>query len=545
MLTEIYCSAFGAQKTIPFSAGLNVIQGIGGDSDEDSSNSIGKTTMLKIIDYAFGGTYYADSNEDIIRHVNDHNICFTHKFNGISYYFSRNASNPNVVIRCSDNHYTPKSEISTKEFCKWLLSQYGLQDLQLSFREIVGLYSRIWNKPNKEVNRPLYNHSSQAVRDSIVTLIKLFGKYSTIQELHEQEDYLRKRQNILSKASNYHFLHVPTKAEQSKLEKELLDIQNKISEVKANVKIGSNENYEQLSKSTCELYEQRAILSTQRSRVRRTLQRCKHNMQKLAPLNESVFTPLLEFFPDIDLAHIKEVQSFHDNLRNILLNELKQEEQELLQKLDQLDSLIVSNDQEIEKFTGLPTRTDDALEQLQNMIKRQMDIQSQLALYKDKIAETAQRAEYGKALSEAMDAIVQEIECEINNRIREYSVCITTNNNKAPIFHLGSNKYSYGVEDNTGTGKAYTDLLLFDITILSLTCLPFIIHDSFLFNNIDDFTIQSFLKLYSSFSEKQLFIALDQFYGKENEEIDHILYAATRLVLSSSTTLFGQDWRTT
>lgn len=153
MLTEIYCSAFGAQKTIPFSAGLNVIQGIGGDSDEDSSNSIGKTTMLKIIDYAFGGTYYADSNEDIIRHVNDHNICFTHKFNGISYYFSRNASNPNVVIRCSDNHYTPKSEISTKEFCKWLLSQYGLQDLQLSFREIVGLYSRIWNKPNKEVNR--------------------------------------------------------------------------------------------------------------------------------------------------------------------------------------------------------------------------------------------------------------------------------------------------------------------------------------------------------------------------------------------------------
>ena len=50
MLTEIYCEAFGKTKRIPFFAGLNVIQGIGG-------NSIGKSNALKIIDYAFGGRY--------------------------------------------------------------------------------------------------------------------------------------------------------------------------------------------------------------------------------------------------------------------------------------------------------------------------------------------------------------------------------------------------------------------------------------------------------------------------------------------------------
>ena len=57
MLVEIRCGAFGEVKQVPFSSGLNVIQGISG-------NSIGKSNMLKIIDYAFGGKYYSDSNED-------------------------------------------------------------------------------------------------------------------------------------------------------------------------------------------------------------------------------------------------------------------------------------------------------------------------------------------------------------------------------------------------------------------------------------------------------------------------------------------------
>ena len=77
MLTEIYCEAFGTEKHIPFTLGLNIIQGRGG-------NSIGKSTVLKIIDYAFGGKYYSDSNDDVIKHVGDHEICFAHTFEGIT-----------------------------------------------------------------------------------------------------------------------------------------------------------------------------------------------------------------------------------------------------------------------------------------------------------------------------------------------------------------------------------------------------------------------------------------------------------------------------
>ena len=47
MLTEIICDKF-IQEKIVFKNGLNVVLG-----DEESSNSIGKSTLLLIIDFIF------------------------------------------------------------------------------------------------------------------------------------------------------------------------------------------------------------------------------------------------------------------------------------------------------------------------------------------------------------------------------------------------------------------------------------------------------------------------------------------------------------
>ena len=39
--------------------------------------------------------------------------------------------------------------------------------------------------------------------------------------------------------------------------------------------------------------------------------------------------------------------------------------------------------------------------------------------------------------------------------------------------------YEYNFVDNTGTGNAYANLIIFDLVIFASTVLPFIIHDSF------------------------------------------------------------------
>lgn len=541
MLTEIYCEAFGSQKKIPFSQGLNIIQGYSDESD-GGGNSIGKTNMLKIIDFTFGGKYYSDSNGDVIRHIGEHDICFAHMFNGEEYHFIRSTAEPAKVIYCDDK-YTPKSEWSIQDFCTWLLKQYGIENLKLSFRDVVGLYSRIWNKPNKEVDRPLYNHNAQPVTDAIISLVKLFGDYGPIQELHEHDKYLKKRQIALRNAVSYHLLNVPTKKEYGNMQRQLSEIQKKIQILRANISVASNENIVQLNERGSQLYEQRELLQTQRERKVRELQRCRRNMTNLAPPNEDIFKPLKDFFPEVNVDRIKKIQGFHNQLCSVLMGELKTEEVELQQSLNEIDFALQKNEEQIQELTGLPTQTETALNQILELAAKQEYLLNQLNLYEDKDKDAAQKADNSKTLLQTLGTITAKIQEQINGKILEYSSKIAISNSKAPVLQLTPKNYRYGVEDNTGTGKAYTDLLLFDLAVLSLTQLPILIHDSFLFNNIDNLTIQSFIRLYSRFDDKQIFVALDQLYGKDNEEINNILYNSTRLMLTGHDMLYGKDWR--
>ena len=83
MLIEIYCEKF-LQKRISFTRGLNVILG-----GAKANNSIGKSTLLLIIDYCFGGDAYCKKQEnDILKNIGNHTIYFTFKFGDILYYLS-------------------------------------------------------------------------------------------------------------------------------------------------------------------------------------------------------------------------------------------------------------------------------------------------------------------------------------------------------------------------------------------------------------------------------------------------------------------------
>jgi len=61
MLFEIRSDQFRT-KHIGFHKGLNVILG-----DENATNSIGKSNLLMIIDFAFGGNSLLNHNQDLIK----------------------------------------------------------------------------------------------------------------------------------------------------------------------------------------------------------------------------------------------------------------------------------------------------------------------------------------------------------------------------------------------------------------------------------------------------------------------------------------------
>ena len=108
----------------------------------------------------------------------------------------------------------------------------------------------------------------------------------------------------------------------------------------------------------------------------------------------------------------------------------------------------------------------------------------------------------------------------MNAKLKEINDFIHEDKRTAPEISLTYSKYDYKVFDNTGTGKAYTNLIIFDLAILSLTEIPFIMHDSFLFKNIEKEAVEQLIEHYNSMS-KQIFIAIDMIdmFNQETQDI--------------------------
>lgn len=70
-----------------FHSGLNAVVG-----DEIASNSIGKSTMLMIIDFVFGGEDYIKKNHDTVDQLGHHDFRFVFEFLDKEYFFVRSTN---------------------------------------------------------------------------------------------------------------------------------------------------------------------------------------------------------------------------------------------------------------------------------------------------------------------------------------------------------------------------------------------------------------------------------------------------------------------
>ena len=137
--------------------------------------------------------------------------------------------------------------------------------------------------------------------------------------------------------------------------------------------------------------------------------------------------------------------------------------------------------------------------------------------------------------------ILKDIEEQINSELIRINKEIHTGNKKTPKIKLNKRSYSFDHQDNTGTGKSFSDLIEFDLVLLKLTCLPFLIHDSIVFKNIEDSAVDKIIEQYST-EQKQIFISLDGI-NKYSENSIKILMNNKVVQLNDSRKLFNQDWR--
>src|SRR5690606_19000084 len=119
---------------VRFHQGLNVVLG-----DDNATNSIGKSTLLMLVDFVFGGSTLLEWNRDIVAELGQHHYDFAFEFNDELHRFRRETITPETVYTC-DREYNVLSAMPLDEFNAFLKLAYGLEQSGQTFRAAVGLH---------------------------------------------------------------------------------------------------------------------------------------------------------------------------------------------------------------------------------------------------------------------------------------------------------------------------------------------------------------------------------------------------------------------
>lgn len=534
MLKEIFCSKFKHSK-IEFHKGLNVILG-----DNNGSNSIGKSTMLLIIDYVFGGDTYAKS--DVIDHIGQHEICFSFEFGEVNSYYKRKTAQSKTVF-VTDAHYENEKEISLDDYKKLLLQFYNIDDENISFRNIVGLYSRIYGKDNCNEKFVLSAYSKQSFDDSISRLIKIFGKYPEIQNRKEAKKNSEERYKTFCAAVKMDFIKVySTKKDVDEAEKTLLLEKNDClaleHQLLTDTSVLTPVQLQTISDLKDEMVRVLALKFSHRSK----LGKLQVNIGKLKKKVAIDIERLQIYFPSININEIEKINEFHEGLVNELNKTiLKQitKEKEILESIEKEEEVIRNK---IDSVISLKQANKVVLDKLIELRKSVDNKEKAITDYKKREGLKAEKKDAKDMFEKTQNLILADIQNKLNNEISILNEKVEGKEKQVPLCALSSKSYTYLCSDDSGTGTNFKNLVLFDLAILALTRLPFVMHDTLLLKNIEKKRMDAIMKLYSQEKKKQIFISFDELadYSPTTQKIAEEYKVLT--LSPGGNELFGISW---
>mgnify|MGYP004466584969 CR=1 FL=1 len=538
MLIELSCDKLAENEkpraTIRFKKGLNVVLG-----DANGSNSIGKTTFLMLIDFVFGGNTYVEKAVDVIEHIGVHTVKFAFEFGEDKYYFSR-STNTNQIVNICDASYTAQKEIPLSDYCIFLKNKYGMTQQDLTFREAVTRYSRIYQKDNTDERHPLSLYPGESQEKSVLSLIKLFNYNNQISGIKKQIEECQEKVQLHRLAEKHDFVpSIKNKKEYSAKQKELekLRIEQESFAVHDELQGRTTDEINRIMSLRRALQQLRAG----RSRIENILIRLNDNSNNRNIYFESDFSGLKYLFPDLNLRSLELIEHFHTSITSILSEELVEEIQNRQAELNTIMEQISRIESELHSFDVPSGISRKLLDEYSNRQKSIESIQLQQKHYDGFQQLIADIKEYRKQYSEYMSSIILKLQQEINETMTRINDYVYESTKKSPILGLNEKSYSFITPDDTGTGTLYKSLIVLDLSIFKLTNLPLLIHDSVLFKNIADIPLEHILELYT-LSEKQIFIALDKASSYSDKTAKQLNDNAVLHLSNQGKELFGFSW---
>lgn len=536
MLKQVKCDLFN-HKQIDFHPGLNVILG-----DDEAKNSIGKSSALLVIDFAMGGKSLLIDHAGVIKALGNHTYNFTFEFNGKPLFISRSTENPDIVSICNSNH-SMLEEITLEAYREQLKESYALSTLECSFRSIVSPFSRIWNKGEYDPDLPLAGASKERLAIGVSRLLDLFERTSDVTVERAVLQILKDKKDLMKKSMAAEIIPRITLTQYRSNQKTIKGNAQAITDLKDNF-AGAITAYEALfdeklraiQQSKNELIQQKNLISARREKLQR-------DISGVSPRLTANIALVAEFFPDANLERLQQVEQFHEKIGKLVSKELKSELDHLLGKETEVTESITNLDQQI-KLTlnakGTPTDLFSKVFELKEITDKARE---ENKFFEQKASLDESESASKARLDAIYDQIFLDIETAINTRLEEFNkVVYGPERNPSQLRIKNSNSYSFTSPQDTGTGKSYAGLVGFDLSILSLTPLPFIIHDSMIYKNIEIAATEHIIRILGSVEHKQIFLAFDE-AKKFSQATQQTLQSNKVLQLHREKLLYIKDWR--
>lgn len=257
---------------------------------------------------------------------------------------------------------------------------------------------------------------------------------------------------------------------------------------------------------------------------------------------EADLSALQEFFPNVNLSKLYEVERYHQKLAQILDEQFSTERQFIEREITTLEQQLAEIRASISALGFIGNISKEFLDRHAE-IKGRIDalqVQNEAFLTLKGFQDAKARAD--EILKKAIESILQEIETELNEKMREFDAQLHSESRKPPHLRFDSyNRYKFETPDDTGTGSNYRSMIIYDLAVLFSTALPAITHDSLILKNISDGAIDGIMKIYEK-SEKQVFIAFDK-QAAYTADTQAILERNCILRLSDENCeLYGRPW---
>lgn len=561
MLTRLWSPQFKnkgeTRPIIEFHPGLNIVEVADG-----AQNSIGKSTLLQIIDFVYGGRDFLKSDAVTLpQAVGHHVIYFTLRVGGKDHHFSRDTSRYGFVTSYIDPEWTkPLNELELDEYMEFLLTSYGLADRGTTWRDLIGRFARDDESDLALLDKPLAAAAGASDVNSAAALLRLFGVYHEIEQIMARYEQVRKEVSALDAMAkgNYSiYIKFTKKAERNQAVKELATARTEATRLHRQADLDLFESERKAREEQQLLRSQLRPLTSELDALTGKLAIVEADLNGDTRITKQDLEEFYRFFPDAARETLETIEYYHHALSGILEDQLHEQQRIYQARVAELQAAIRVQQARIVSLGESVQLDDETYARSLELNTKITQLEEQIRTYDHNQELKKERKELKKEINESVPALLGNLTTDINTQMQEVNAALyPKKRRKCPIFTFKAAakgvSYTFDQNGDKGSGAKSKNLVLFDLAVLRSTPLPFLIHDSAIIKTIAYAPVTELLDVYSPTASltsnagdpKQVFFSFDvtKAYGSKAEEV----VARTQVIHldDDDEALYGFTWNT-